>query len=556
MAASVQFRRQNAELGAGQRETIGQLEIGTPHLSVLCDILRALNSIVDLDELLEYIIRRTKELMNAEGVSVIFHDQQRDRLYFPIVAWESDGIENQLRELELPIDSGVAGWVFREAKPALVPDVRVDRRFYGKIDKNTGFVTRSILCVPLISNEGIVGVLEVVNKKEGEFTEHDQRLLETIADSVAVCIERARLYRELQKAEATLRRQNSDLKQLARKKYRFVNIVGKSDKIIQVVKKAEQVALTDATVLICGETGTGKELVAQAIHYSSPRSHKSLVPINCGSIHENLLESELFGHEKGAFTGATRQRIGHFEEAKKGTLFLDEIGDMPLPLQANLLRVLQENVMRRLGGNRDIDVDARLIAATHRDLEWLVAEGKFRQDLYYRLKVFEIKLPPLRERKEDIPMLIKHFMAHYSKELGRQIVDIENAARDILCNYDYPGNIRELQNIIEGAMILSERDTITIDVLPEKLQTWEKTLEKKIVFGEEEMVIPRNDEELKAAKSEAQRRIERMFLTELLSATEGNVSRAAQKAGMNRSWISQLVSRNRLDLSQFRNGVS
>jgi Nif-specific regulatory protein len=532
-----------------------RLESDVAQLSALYEVSSALNSIVDIDELLEFIVQRTKELLDVDNVSILFCDQPKRELYFAIVAVEEDEIGTRLKQLRLPIDSGVAGWVFREGKPALVPDVSEDERFHREFDEDTGFVTKSVLCIPLRGKKSMLGVLEVVNKKEGEFTEDDQRLLEAMASNIAVSIEKAHLYRDLQKAGALLRHQNADLRRAIERKCRFENIIGNSDKMMDMVKKAEQVALTDATVLIYGETGTGKELLARAIHCNSPRSLGNFVPINCGAIPENLLESELFGHEKGAFTDATARRIGRFEEANGGTLLLDEIGDMPLSLQVKLLRVLQEGVIRRLGGSQDIPVDVRVIAATHQDLERLVTEGEFRQDLYYRLKVFELEIPPVRERKEDIPLLIRHFIMHYNEELDMQIVGIEDDARDVLRSYDYPGNVRELQHIIQRAMILSKGNMITVDVLPREVQP-SAVLGEKMIFSREYAAIPKNDEELKAAKAEAQREIERLFLTELLSNTNGNVSEAAREAGMNRSWLAQLVSKNQLDLTQFRNGVS
>ncbi len=357
--------------------------------------------------------------------------------------------------------------------------------------------------------------------------------------------------RRLRAAETLLRRQNAALKQAVREKYRFEKMVGDSDKFTEVLKKAEQVALTSSTVLIYGETGTGKELLARAVHQSSPRSLRNFVPINCAAIPGELLESELFGHERGAFTGAVSRRIGRFEEADGGTLFLDEIGDMPLNLQVKLLRILQEGVIQRLGSNQDIAVDVRVIAATHEDLTRLVADGKFREDLYYRLKVFELEIPPLRERRDDVPLLIKHFIANHSEKLGKQIVEIDDVAYDALCSYDYPGNVRELEHIIERAMILCEGDVITADVLPREVKA-SASSGKKIMVRGEDISVPRNNEELKAAKAEAQRKIELLFLLDLLSSTGGNVSEAARKAEMNRYWLMELIRKHQLDLNQFK----
>jgi transcriptional regulator with GAF, ATPase, and Fis domain len=451
--------------------TVRQLEHKIAQLSALYEISSILNSIIDIDALLEFIIQQTKKLLNVERLAILLWDQEKDELYFPIVAIEKEGIGARLEDLRFPIDKGIAGWVFREGKSALVPDVSEDDRFYRGIDQKTEYGTESILCVPLRGKEKPIGVLEAVNKKEGKFTETDQYLFEAMANNIATSIERAHLYGDLQKAEALLRRQNAQLRRAVRQTYKFENIVSNSDKMTDVLGKAQQVALSDTTVLIYGETGTGKELLAQAIHYSSPRAQGNFVPINCGAIPEHLLESELFGHERGAFTGAIKRRIGRFEEAIQGTLFLDELGDMPLHLQVKLLRVLEEGVIQRLGSNQDIPVDVRFIAATYQDLKQLVAEERFREDLYYRLKVFELELPPLRERKEDIPLLISHFISYYSEKLGKGIVDVEDAALDILCNYDYPGNIRELRSLIESAMVLSKGDMITIDALPESIRT-------------------------------------------------------------------------------------
>jgi transcriptional regulator with GAF, ATPase, and Fis domain len=507
--------------------------------------------VTDIDILLRFIVRKTKELLDVEGASIMFYDQERNELYFPVVAVEGDGTAIQLSQFRFPIDYGIAGWVVREGEPALVQDVSVDDRFYGRVDDHTGFVTNSALCVPLHGREDILGVLEVVNKKSGEFTEDDQSLLEAIADNIAVSVEREELYRDLRKTEALLRRQNAELRMAVKQKYRFENIVGVSDEVVDMLKKAEQVALTDSTVLINGETGTGKEVLAQAIHQSSTRSTESFVPINCGAVPESLLESELFGHEKGAFTGASAQRIGRFEEANGGTLFLDEIGDMPLNLQVQLLRVLQEGVIQRLGNNQDIHVDVRVIAATHQDLAQLVMEGKFRQDLYYRLKVFSLTVPPLRDRRRDIPLLVNHFIKYYNEKLGRNVMSIEDAASEVLQRYDYPGNIRELQHIIESAMVLCSGTMITVDMLPDQVRI-DRASDGELMVNDDVPFVPRNKEELAAARAEAQKRVEYLFLTELLSSTNGNVSEAARKAGMNRSWLTELIGKHGLGINTYK----
>jgi Nif-specific regulatory protein len=531
------------------------LEQRITRLSALYEISSTLNYSIDIDQLLKLILKKTKELLNVEGASIIFWDEKKKSLYFPIVAEETKELESRLKNLYFSCDLGIAGWVLRECKPALVHDVDKDTRFYKEVDERTGYKTKSLLCVPLCVKKGILGVIETINKKNGQFTEEDQTLLMSMASNIAISIENATLYHDLQKAEAFLRRQNAELKQYIKEKYNFDTIIGNSKNIIDVIKKAEQVSLTDATVLIYGETGTGKELIAQAIHNNSPRSSRNFVAINCGAIPENLLESELFGHEKGAFTTATSRRIGRFEEANGGTLFLDEIGDMPLTLQVKLLRVLEEGAIQRLGSNQDISVDVRIITATHQDLEALVKKERFRQDLFFRLKVFELEIPPLRERRGDIPVLIDHFIKSNLKRLGKKVLGVDNIAQNILCNYNYPGNVRELKHIIERAMILTRDSLIGINDLPKEICHVRSSIDMSAGCVETFMV-PRNNNELKAIKTaerkKAEERVERAFLIELMSRYGGNVSKAALQAKMNRSWLAQLISKHKLDLDQFR----
>lgn len=393
-----------------------------------------------------------------------------------------------------------------------------------------------------------------------------KRNLHRLPVSVKECLKKAELRREhdetlrqLRAAEALLRRENAELKQAVEEKYGFERIIGSSGPMIELLKKSKQVALTNATVLLYGETGTGKELVARAIHQASPRSSRNFIPINCGAIPGELLESELFGHEKGAFTGATTRRIGRFEEADGGTLLLDEIGDMPPNLQVKLLRVLQEGNIQRLGSSKDISIDVRVIAATHEDLAQLIAAGKFREDLYYRLRVFDLEIPPLRDRCDDVSLLVKHFIENHSEKLGIQIVEIQRMALDALCQYRYPGNVRELEHIIERAIILCNENTITVYDLPKEvmnaLPARPPSEEIRTIPDEEQIPIPRTNEELKAAKAEAQRRIELQFLTELLSNTCGNVSKAARKAGISRYWLMDLIKKHQIDPGQYKNVV-
>jgi formate hydrogenlyase transcriptional activator len=293
--------------------------------------------------------------------------------------------------------------------------------------------------------------------------------LQLVANQVAVAIENALAFQEIAELKEQLSKENAYLEEEVRNEHNFGDIVGQSDALRRVLKQVETVAPTGSTALIRGETGTGKELIARALHDLSPRRERTFVKLNCAAIPTGLVESELFGHEKGAFTGAISQKVGRFELAHRGTLFLDEVGDIPPELQPKLLRVLQEQEFERLGGTKTIKVDVRLVAATNRDLAAMVAGGRFRSDLYYRLNVFPLVLPPLRERADDIPPLVRHFTQRFARRMGRTIESIPSAVMEALVRYRWPGNIRELQNVIERAVILSPGASLQVplgDLLP------------------------------------------------------------------------------------------
>jgi formate hydrogenlyase transcriptional activator len=300
--------------------------------------------------------------------------------------------------------------------------------------------------------------------RDDAFSQADISFLSQVANQIALAVENALAYREIRELKEQLSKEKLYLEDEIRTEMNFAQIIGNSASLRRVLKGVGTVAPTDSTVLIYGETGTGKELIARAIHDLSPRSSKPFVKLNCAAIPTGLLESELFGHEKGAFTGAIAQRIGRFEVADGGTIFLDEIGEIPLELQTKLLRVLQEREFERLGSSRTLRTDARLIAATNRDLEAMVAEQKFRSDLFFRLNVFPVHVPPLRERQGDIPLLVRHFTQQFSRRMKKAMESIPSAAMDALCRYHWPGNIRELQNVIERAVIVSSGPVLSIDV--------------------------------------------------------------------------------------------
>lgn len=352
--------------------------------------------------------------------------------------------------------------------------------------------------------------------------------LETVA---AVVRKAAEFYR--------LRQENHLLRKAVRDQYRLEQLVGVSEAMQQVLEFVQKVADSDSTVMIQGESGTGKELVARMLHFNSLRRDRPLVPVNCGAIPENLLESELFGHEKGAFTGATHSRMGRFELANGGTIFLDEIGEMSLPLQVKLLRVLQEREFERVGGNRTIHVDVRIIAATNQDLELQVEERRFRKDLFYRLNVIPILIPPLRDRRSDIPLLIEHFLARFNQSKHTDVSGFMPDALQLLIEYDWPGNIRELENMIERLVVLKKQGTLTVEDLPPKIGR------PPVVSEFKEQFIRFNDDGINLSREVEQ--YEKHLIMEALRKANGVTSRAAQLLHLNRTTLVEKLKRKGVD---------
>ncbi len=348
-------------------------------------------------------------------------------------------------------------------------------------------------------------------------------------EEIMIAVQRAIEFRNLKRENILLRNQ-------LRKKYKFENIVGDSPAMQKVFQTIEKVADTDSTIMILGESGTGKELVARAVHYNSSRSKGPLVPVNCAAIPSELLESELFGHEKGAFTNAIRTRVGRFELAQGGTIFLDEIGDMDPVLQSKLLRVLQDRSFERIGGTRTIQVDIRVITATHRNLRELVEQGRFREDLYYRLNVIPITIPALREHKSDIPLLIQHFLTQFIRTKNWQIQGIDAEATRKLMEYDWPGNIRELENMIERIVILTNNEVITLTDLPERIQNIQPK-DQGLPFE-----IPEEGISLDSAVNEFERRL----ILQALARTGWVKNKAAQLLNLNRTTLIEKIKRQNL----------
>jgi formate hydrogenlyase transcriptional activator len=424
-------------------------------LRLLLDLNNNMVSNLDLRAVLRAISASIRRVMECDMVGVTFPDAASERMR--IFALDSPpGGNGMLREeFSVPMNQSISGKVFREGKAwhgKIADGVEPYRSFKSPLLAD-GF--QFVCMVPLVSRGRSLGVLALGRKAPPAFAQEDVDFVTQLSTQVAIAVENALEHREVTEVKERLANQTLYLQEEIRTEHNFEEIVGDSASLKEALRQVETVAPTDSTVLILGETGTGKEVIARAIHNLSPRRAQPFVKVNCAAIPLGLLESELFGHERGAFTGAIAQKIGRFELAHRGTLFLDEVGDIPLELQPKLLRVLQEQEFERLGSAKTLKVDVRLIAATNADLVQMVEERRFRADLYYRLNVFPIRMPPLRDRGGDIPMLVRYFTQKYARLMKKNIVSIPSEAMTALARYPWPGNIRELENLIERAVILS-----------------------------------------------------------------------------------------------------
>jgi len=387
---------------------------------------------------------------------------------FRLLATESEFSSDYFRVgLELRQGEGISTRVFDHQQPVLCRDLEEEQQ-YPNDRRHLADGIYSYCVVPLIIRGKSIGTLNVGSRTRNQYSERDLEFLQEVASQVALAVENMQSYQEIAALKARLEKENVYLQEEIRTEHNFEEIVGNSPALLAVLRKVEQVAPTDSTVLICGETGTGKELIARAIHNRSARKDRPLVKVNCSAISAGLVESELFGHVKGAFTGALERRIGRFELADGGTIFLDEVGELPLETQVKLLRVLQEREFEPVGSSQPVRVNVRVIAATNRNLEESIKTGSFRDDLFYRLNVFPVEVPPLRERRSDISKLATFFVFHYSKKLGKNIEGISQDTMDRISGYSWPGNVRELQNIIERAVILCQQPILELkpDVAP------------------------------------------------------------------------------------------
>src|ERR1700723_2678616 len=419
-------------------------------LRLLLDITNRIVTKLELRELLSEIVVSIRQFIQCDSVGVALPDPEDGELRRYAVDHAGDA------EMSVGPASERTRTVFRTGKPLIVT------REEAAADPRCGMPNMSLCLYPLIVRERVLGVFAFGSSRENVVAEDDLTFFGQIANQIALAVENALSYGQVSDLRDKLAQENVYLESEIRSELYFEEIVGNSEPLRRVLQEIEIVAPADSTVIIYGETGTGKELIARALHNLSSRKSNAFVKLNCAAIPTGLLESELFGHEKGAFTGAIMQRVGRFELANRGSIFLDEIGEIPLELQPKLLRVLQEREFERLGSSRTLRTDARLIAATNRNLKTLVEDQRFRSDLYYRLNVFPIRVPALRERKEDIPLLVRHFVQEFSRRNGRVIDTIPSETMQALVRYHWPGNIRELQNVIERAVIISRGPVLNV----------------------------------------------------------------------------------------------
>lgn len=478
-------------------------------LSTLTKISQAINSIRDARELQWKLLEFILDSLPAQRGAIMLFEPGTEELH------SSVGRERRQNAIqEVSASRTVVRKVMQERVALLVNQIASDESL-KEARSLTALEIASVLCVPLVFGDRCLGVIYLdTNDPSRSFSEDNLRLLVAITNNAAVAIENAR---HMEWLETENRRLKSDLQIEHR-------MIGESPRMCEIYKVIGQVAASDSTVLIRGESGTGKELAALAIHHNSRRAGKEFIAVNCATLTESLLESELFGHEKGAFTGAISQKIGKLEACSGGTLFLDEVAEMPLAVQAKLLRVLQEREFMRLGGTRQIKVDIRLLAATNRDMEQAIADRSFRQDLYYRLNVISITMPPLRKRVEDIPLLVRYFAAKYGEKCKRPLRGISPEANSCLVHYDWPGNVRELENVIERAVVLGQTPLIQPEDLPEAL------LERELSRG---VRITEYHQALNAAK--------RDIILRAMECADGNYAEAAKALGIHVNNLHRLI---------------
>ena len=495
--------------------------IDAEKLSSLIEINTLINtSYSDKNALLIYILESAMRLVKCESSSLLLVNKADNTLHFE-VALGPKGPEAK----SIPVSQGsIAGWVYEHKQSLIINDVPNDPRFYSGVQEKTGYVTKNMIAVPMLVKDGCIGVIELLNKADSaDFTEEDLKIIELLGTQASVAYRNAETYNEA-------RNEITVLQNTITSGSEFHSFIAKSSVITDLIDVVNQVAKTNSSVLILGESGVGKELFAEQIHLKSSRAKEPFVRVNCAALSPLLLESELFGHVKGAFTDAISNRKGRFEMADGGTIFLDEIGELPLDLQVKLLRVIQSKNFERVGSSDTITVDVRIVAATNRDIEKMVQEGSFRSDLYYRLNVLPIYVPPLRQRREDIEPLAMFFLRKFSVETKKHFINFSQQALEALYSYFWPGNVRELENTIERACVLGTPPAINVSDL--RLNTKKSPEDNFVTIAEDD-----EDKTLKTAIN----KFKKSYVTKILEQTSWNQTEAGKILGIQRTYVSRLI---------------
>ena len=497
----------------------------------LLEISHTINSTLDIQQILNSTLQQLSTVIEASASTIWLSSHLAcpkstvdEYLYVAAATGEKS---EQIKDIHVEIGQGIVGRVVKNGQSTIVDDVSQDRQHAKDIADQLDFEVLTMMCVPITYRDQVIGAIQALNKfKDRGFSQKDLFLTRMVADATGIALYNADLHLTVQVENRELRRS------LGSQHIQFRDIIAVSPNMKHSIELSARVAGTPTTTLLRGESGTGKELVAHAIHNASPRERQPFIPVNCAALPDTLLEAELFGHEKGAFTGADSLKEGRFELANNGTLFLDEIGDMNYEVQAKLVRVLQDQEFYRVGGTKPIQCDVRLIAATNQDLEAKIQDGTFREDLYYRLNVIEVFLPPLRERIEDIPSLADFFLQRFGQEMKRPKKCFSTAALEAILTYSWPGNVRELQNVVEHAVVLGKDVEVQVEDLPARFSNTDP----------DEVARYQS-----ATLDIAQRAFKRQYVTHVLQQTEGNRSRAAKVLDIQRTYLSRLIKELQID---------
>src|SRR6201982_2719030 len=513
-----------------------ELQRQNDRLELLLNLTRKITSSLDLREILRAVAANIREVIHADGVTVSLQDEASEK--FRVFAIDFPHGKGVIKEELLVRPSTAVKKALETLRPVVSHTCDGNELVSEASDIVIAEGLRAYCSIPLVNRGRALGILSILRRTEDPFSQEDINFLSRASGQIAIAIENACAYHEISQLKDKLAQEKLYLEEEFRSEMGFEQIIGNSAALKHVLELVKRVPTSDSTVLLLGETGTGKELIARAIHDRSRRKERTLVKLNCAAIPTGLLESELFGHEKGAFTGAITSKIGRLELADQGTLFLDEVGDIPIEIQPKLLRALQEREFERLGSTHTRKVNVRLVAATNRDLEKMVANREFRSDLFYRLNVFPIRIPPLRERKDDIPLLVSFFVQKFAKQMQKEIESVHSAVMKGLTAWEWPGNIRELENFIERAVILTRGKALEVP-LTELRKTEAETVTYQAVINKKRTARKAlsSRPEINAGADEYERK-QREEIIQALTACKGRIGGtdgAAIRLGINRT---------------------